>query len=177
MEPRGGTEAAVTARVATPRAARSAAAPRISARAAGEAHEPPKAMHVPRRESADPRKGDERKRAVFRTRALARRGPDARGFEVARGGRRGRRPRAGGRGAVSRGARGGTARRVVAAGDGEKTVSTRRVVVGKKWFLGRRTAERQSGLPDSAKKKTVHAWSWFENNQSRAQHRSRLDEG
>jgi hypothetical protein len=32
---------------------------------------------------------------------------------------------------VSRGARGGTARRVVAAGDGEKTVSTRRVV-GKK---------------------------------------------
>ena len=180
MEPRGGTEAAVTARVATPRAARSAAAPRISARAAGEAHEPPKAMHVPRRESADPRKGDERKRAVFRTRALARRGPDARGFEVARGGRRGRRPRAGGRGAVSRGARGGTARRVVAAGDGEKTVSTRRVVGFKIIMVGRR---RQSADPPRDIKRRVRkkpfawSWSWFENNQSRAQHRSRLDEG
>jgi hypothetical protein len=40
----------------------------------------------------------------------------------------------------------------------------------------------QSGLPhvtlNDAKKKTVHAsCAWFENNQSRAQHRSRLDEG
>ena len=40
----------VTALVAILRAARNAAAPRISARAAGEAHEPPKPMHVPRRE-------------------------------------------------------------------------------------------------------------------------------
>ena len=50
----------------------------------GEAREPPKAMHVPRREiPPTPFRGDERKRAVFRTRAFAGpAGPGARGAEV-----------------------------------------------------------------------------------------------
>ena len=85
MEPRApGTEVVVTALVAIPRITRNAAAPRISARAAGEAREPPKAMHVPRREiPSTPFCGDERKRAVFRTRAFAGpAGPGARGAEV-----------------------------------------------------------------------------------------------
>ena len=85
LKPRApGTEAVVTALVAIPRTARNAAAPRISARAAGEAREPPKAMHVPRREiPPTPFRGDERKRAVFRTRAFAGpAGPGARGAEV-----------------------------------------------------------------------------------------------
>ena len=74
----------VTALVAIPRIMRNAAAPRISARAAGEAREPPKAMHVPRREiPSTPFCGDERKRAVFRTRAFAGPAdPGARGAEV-----------------------------------------------------------------------------------------------
>jgi hypothetical protein len=140
LEPRGGTEAAVTARVATPRAARSAAAPRISAHAAGEAHEPPKAMHVPRRESADPRKGDERKRAVFRTRARKRVGVrtlEGSRSRAADGGEEGREP------AVAE-------RCLAALGAGPRDASWPREMAKRPFRLGALLLEKNGGSSDSS---------------------------